>query len=343
MGYDDFRRDRKPESKGEFPRFVQGGKENRRDPRGNREGRRDERENRRDEPKRFGRTPHSEAPAPRPQENRDEETVRSGPHAVTAILEERPAQINRIIFLLNSGNPRLHELQRKAEGLRIPCQQLPEEKLRRYARHHQGVIALCHARPLDEWETVKERLIGLETGLAVVLAGIEDPHNLGACARSSLALGAAALLLPARGGCGLTETALRASAGALERMTVCRPPVLDRAIDELRQAGWRVVRLWEGATAKVHEIPSAPKTVVIVGGEEEGVPPYLRKVSDLAVKLPMNAAANSYNASVALSLALYELARQQGFPADLENDSESGTVEATDSDVEKLERELLDF
>jgi len=267
--------------------------------------------------------------------SRNQEAVHTGPHAVLALLEERPAQVNRLLFLRNSGNPRLYELQKKAESLRIPCQQLPAEKLNRYSRHHQGVIALCHLRPLDEWPAVKEKIAALQSGIVVVLAGIEDPHNLGACARSALALGAAAILLPARGGCGLTESAMRASAGALERVTICRPPILDAAILELKEIGWRVIRLWEGASEQLHKLEPAPKTLLIVGGEEEGVPPYLRKVSDLAVRLPMNSAANSYNASVALSLALYELARQQGFPAD-------GAVQS-EVTTEELERELLDF
>ncbi len=293
-----------------------------------------------DRPPRGGRPfraerPRAEAGSDSPEAARDAENLRTGPHAVQALLEERPAQVNRLLFLHNSGNPRLYQLQAKAEELRIPCQQLPEEKLRRYARHHQGVVALCHARELDAWDDVRRKLVDAKSGLAVVLAGLEDPHNLGACARSALALGALAMLLPARGGCGLTETAVRASAGALERISVCRPPVLDKAILELKESGWRVVRLWEGAERKLHELPPADKTLLVVGGEEEGVPSYLRKVSDVAAKLPMAAEANSYNASVALSLALYELARGQGFPAD------STPEQAAESELRDLARDLV--
>lgn len=285
---------------------------------------------------RDGRGPRPR-PAPRDREEvADQEGVRTGPHAVLALLEERPRQVNRLLFLHNSGNPKLYQLQAKAESLKIPCQQLPEEKLRKYARHHQGVIALCHARELDPWTDVREKLCSMERGLAVVIAGLEDPHNLGACARSALALGAAAMLLPARGGCGLTETAVRASAGALERVSVCRPPVLDQAVLELKQNGWRVVRLWEGAKEALHELKPAPKTLLVIGGEEEGVPSYLRKVSDVAARLPMAPQANSYNASVALSLALYELARQQGFPAD------STPGEVSESELRGLAQDLVD-
>jgi 23S rRNA (guanosine2251-2'-O)-methyltransferase len=228
-----------------------------------------------------------------------------GPNAVEALLEKRPAQIIRLVVQLGTSTRKVHELANAAKKLKIHVQQLPSAKLDKYNPNHQGVIAFTHSRPLDDWNDLFKEVMDLDFALIVVSAGLEDPRNLGACIRSAHALGVHSVLLPRKGGCGLTETCSKAAAGSLEKVKVCKPPVLDKAIMDLKSAGFHIAGLDNPGTA-IGEAEFEPKQVLIIGGEDKGIPPYLRKHCDAICDIPMVEGAHSYNASVALSIGMYE-------------------------------------
>ena len=138
---------------------------------------------------------------------------------------------------------------------------------------------------------------------------IEDPRNLGACIRSSLALGVDILLLPAKGMCGITPSVARTSAGALEKLRICRPDNLEGAIGELKMAGYQILGLDADTETNLAGFEFADHVVLAVGGEDVGLPPFIKKQCDAILRIPMKPEAHSYNASVALSLGLYEYAR----------------------------------
>ena len=156
------------------------------------------------------RPPQRIKPKPRPGAESDDDLSQNtvaGIHAVEALLKTKPQSIHRIIFQLNSDNPRLYSLQKEAKQQNIHVQQLQEKMLANMYRNHQGVIAICHERELDDWDSVRDTLINVpdtKNITIVVAANIEDPRNLGAIMRSSLALNAQALLLPGKGTCALT-------------------------------------------------------------------------------------------------------------------------------------------
>jgi 23S rRNA (guanosine2251-2'-O)-methyltransferase len=145
--------------------------------------------------------------------------------------------------------------------------------------------------------------------IIAVGTNIEDPRNLGACIRSSLALGVDLLLIPAKGMCGITPTVARTSAGALEKLHICRPNNLEGVIAQLKEAGYQIVGLDAATDINLAGFDFEKQIVIAVGGEDQGLPPFIRKQCDAIVRIPMMPDAHSYNASVALSLGLYEISR----------------------------------
>jgi len=276
----------------------------------------------------FSRTEYSrnERPRSRPEEpqqpvdddyNEPQKAV-GGIDAVQELLAKRPGLVHRVLFRKDSGDKRLYELQKKVKHLHIHHQQLEVAQLDELARPNQGVVALCHEREVATWESVRTDLfaaLASQTPKTVaVIVNIEDPRNLGACLRSSLALGVDTVLLPSKGMCGLTPLAARASAGAISQLTLCRPDNLEGALSELVAAGYDLMGLDADTPFSLHDTPMKPHVVIAVGGEDRDLPPFIRKQCTKVLRIPMALAAHSYNASVALSIALYERARGAGFP-----------------------------
>ncbi|WP_458451404.1 TrmH family RNA methyltransferase [Fibrobacter sp.] len=232
---------------------------------------------------------------------------------VTDVLIKEPLKVHRVLFMHQSGNPKLYELQKLAKKAHVHVQQVDGKILDSYARPNQGVVALMNEKELLGWLDVREELFAAkekgEKKLIAVATNIEDPRNLGACIRSCLALGVDLFLIPAKGMCGITPSVARTSAGALEKMRVCRPDNLEAAIGELKMAGYQVVGLDADTETNLADYKFADQVVIAVGGEDVGLPPFVKKQCDAILRIPMMPEAHSYNASVALSLGLYEFAR----------------------------------
>lgn len=232
---------------------------------------------------------------------------------VEELLTKNPLQVHRVLFMHQSGNPKLYELQKLAKRAHVHVQQVDSKILDSYARPNHGVVALMNEKQLLNWMDVREEFFkARDTGekkLVAVATNIEDPRNLGACIRSSLALGVSILLLPAKGMCGITPSVARTSAGALEKLRICRPDNLEAAIGELKMAGYQVLGLDADTETNLADFQFADHVVLAVGGEDVGLPPFIKKQCEAILRIPMMPEAHSYNASVALSLGLYEYAR----------------------------------
>jgi 23S rRNA (guanosine2251-2'-O)-methyltransferase len=234
---------------------------------------------------------------------------------VESLLTNEPLKVHRVLFMHQSGNPRLYGLQKLAKRAHVHVQQVDSKILDSYARPNQGVVALMNEKELLAWEDVREEFFNArDTGekkLIAVATNIEDPRNLGACIRSCLALGVDILLMPAKGMCGITPSVERTSAGALKKMRLCRPDNLEGAIGELKLAGYQILGLDADTETSLAGFKFADHVVLAVGGEDVGLPPFVRKQCDAVLRIPMKPEAHSYNASVALSLGLYEYARER--------------------------------
>jgi 23S rRNA (guanosine2251-2'-O)-methyltransferase len=154
---------------------------------------------------------------------------------------------------------------------------------------------------------------GTAVPLIVALDGIQDPRNLGAILRSAAAFGANGVVIPERRAAAVTVTAWKASAGAVSRMPVARVTNLPRAVHDLKAEGCFAVGLDAHGDVPLGECPLlAEPLVVVVGSEGKGMSRLAREECDQVLSIPMSASTESLNASVAASLALYEVARVRG-------------------------------
>ncbi len=170
---------------------------------------------------------------------------------------------------------------------------------------HQGVVATAEKTPyMDLLELAK--VVSKPRTVVLCLDGIQDPHNLGALARSAAAFGAAGLILPERRSVGITPAAVKASAGALTRLPVCKVKNLSRALDVLKEAGfWVSGAVLEGGQSP-WEFDPGDRVALVLGSEGSGVRRGLLERLDFRVQIPMHNGMESLNVSVAGATILYE-------------------------------------
>ena len=176
---------------------------------------------------------------------------------------------------------------------------------------HQGIALQTAAAETLDLPTLIEgcSTIG-EPPLLMAVDGLTDPQNLGAIVRSAEALGAHGLVLPQRRSAGLTGSVAKVAAGALEHLPVARVVNLNRALDTLKQEGYRIVGLAGEGTVSLEEADLEGPLVIVTGSEGDGLSMLTRRNCDQLVRIPLRGATPSLNASVATALLLYEVARR---------------------------------
>jgi len=180
---------------------------------------------------------------------------------------------------------------------------------------HQGVVAVvAMPRPLDE-RGLRAYAFASDAPV-VVLDGIMDPHNVGACARSAEAAGCAMLVVRERRAAPLSAAAVRSSAGALLHLPVARVANLTRALELLKDRGFTVVGLDHRGSETVDAPPPAPPVALVVGAEDEGMSRLVRETCDLLVSIPLRGRAASLNASAALAVGLFGYLLRGTMPGD---------------------------
>ncbi|WP_094559539.1 23S rRNA (guanosine(2251)-2'-O)-methyltransferase RlmB [Synechococcus sp. 8F6] len=176
---------------------------------------------------------------------------------------------------------------------------------------HQGIALQTAAAETLDLPTLLEGCAGIgEPPLLMAVDGLTDPQNLGAIVRSAEALGAHGLVLPQRRSAGLTGSVAKVAAGALEHLPVARVVNLNRALDTLKQEGYRVVGLAAEGTVSLEEADLEGPLVIVTGSEGDGLSMLTRRNCDQLVRIPLRGATPSLNASVATALLLYEVARR---------------------------------
>ena len=221
--------------------------------------------------------------------------------------------IDKILFQRNVSGESIGEIRKLAEKRGIPIQQVPLEKLHSFTRaNHQGVIALAALFTYMDLQAVIDQVVSAEqTPLLVLLDGITDVRNIGAIARSALCCGAQAIIIPDKGIAALNEEALKSSAGALEKIHICRVSSLLKAVDSLHLNGIRVFASSMRSEKKVYELPLALPCCIMMGSEDKGLQPYLIKAADELFTIPMAGDFDSFNVSVATGIILYEAMRKR--------------------------------
>ncbi|MEO0008380.1 MAG: hypothetical protein RJA20_2576 [Bacteroidota bacterium] len=197
----------------------------------------------------------------------------------------------------------------------IPMQVVPKEKLNRMVRgQHQGVVAYLS---LITWQSLEDVIpFVLESGevpLIVLLDNITDVRNFGAICRTAYCAGAHAVVVPQSGSAPANEEAMKASAGALAHVRLCRVRSMFSAVELLQEAGIQVVGTGLSDRAiPVFKADLTVPTAILMGAEGEGLPHKLQKMSDVLVKVPQANQFDSYNVGVATGMILYETLRQRG-------------------------------
>jgi 23S rRNA (guanosine2251-2'-O)-methyltransferase len=218
------------------------------------------------------------------------------------------------IFLLNNLHPaKLADLKKAATILKIPFQFVPKEKLNKLIRqNHQGVVAFVS--PIT-YARVEDLVPGLyeagKTPFLLILDKITDVRNLGSIARTAECAGVDAIILPSRGSALINADAIKTSAGALNKLDVCRAPNLKDTIQFLKNSGIAVVAATEKADKNVYQTDFKKPVAVIMGSEEKGVSEAYLELCDDVVKIPMLGETQSLNVSVATGIVLFEAVKQR--------------------------------
>ncbi len=176
---------------------------------------------------------------------------------------------------------------------------------------HQGVAARVSRFRCTDFSRVMETAGHSERTPLLALDNIADPHNLGAVLRTALCTGAGAVLIPKDRSAPPTPAVSKISAGAMEHTRLVQVTNLARSLEALKSRGFWIVGLDQDAELKMYGVDLDMPLVLVVGGEEKGIRPLVRKACDMLVSIPQTGPLNSLNASVAAAIALYEICRQR--------------------------------
>lgn len=239
-----------------------------------------------------------------------------GYHPVREALRASRREITRVLLLppKGEGRERREEIGSLARSAGVDVEAAPREAIDRFARtaEHQGIAAAVGPYPYEEEGDLLRRIGSLgEPALLLALDGIQDPHNLGSIIRSASVAGAHAVLIPKDRSAEVTPAVARASAGAVEHTRIVRVTNLVRALEGLREAGlWIAGATPEGDTP-LHRLDGRDPLAIVVGGEDVGLRPLVRRTCDRRVAIPMRGPIASLNASVAAAVILFEVVRQR--------------------------------
>ena len=236
-----------------------------------------------------------------------------GIHSVRTLVETRPESIREAVVLRSSRSPVQAALRRALDDLGVPVEEVDRERLDRMSGggRHQGV--LVRTAGIGEMGIAEFEELVIARGrsfLCLVLDGVQDPRNLGACLRNSDAAGVDAVVVPRRRAASLTAAALKAASGAAATVPLVRVNNLAGTLRWLRGAGVWIVGADGGASRTIHQAGFRLPLALVVGGEGRGLRRLTRELCDETLSIPMLGVVESLNVSVAAGVLLFEVQRQ---------------------------------
>ena len=240
--------------------------------------------------------------------------VAYGIHAVRVLLARNPERIRRLLVTSGRDAARLVELKSLAQRAGVQVGATDDASLDRLADggRHQGVVAEITPRGGDPETQLEEALEAAQgVPLLLVLDGVQDPHNLGACLRSADAAGVTAVIVPRDRAAGLTAVARKVAAGAAETVPFVPVVNLARALRDLKERGVWLVGTDDAADRTLFEADLTGPLALVMGSEGEGLRRLTRECCDQLVSIPMAGAVESLNVSVATGVVLFEAVRQR--------------------------------
>jgi 23S rRNA (guanosine2251-2'-O)-methyltransferase len=239
------------------------------------------------------------------------ETYIGGFHAVIAAIEEGERKPREVLLADTRHDQRARRLLELAAKAKVTVRQVGRDTLDLYAPglRHQGVLASVEAA-----DVAGEEILDVPASadrMLLVLDGVQDPHNLGACLRTAEAVGVSAVIIPRDRAVGLTPAVRKAAAGSAERVPVVAVTNLARTLAKLKELGYWITGLAGEAEESIYDVDLTGPLVLVMGGEAEGLRRLTADTCDRLARIPMVGRIESLNVSVAAAVCLYEAFRQR--------------------------------
>ncbi len=238
----------------------------------------------------------------------------AGINAVEAAIANDADNVREVLLEAGARNPRIGEIETNARRVGIEVRRVTQQALEGIAGglRHQGAVArYAAARTWDESELAGLVEAAAGRALILILDGVQDPHNLGACLRSAAAARVTAVVIPKDKAVQVNATVRKTSAGAADSIPVIRATNLARCMRDLQQLGVWIYGLAGEATESLYKIDLRGNVALALGGEADGMRRLTREHCDQLVKIPMPGDTESLNVSVATGVSLFEAVRQR--------------------------------
>ncbi len=227
---------------------------------------------------------------------------------------ESGRQIEKVMVKKGAEGLLLSELLEICRAQKIHVQQVPVEKLNRTVRgNHQGVVALISPIAYADVEDMLDEIPESQSPLVVIFDGVTDVRNFGGIARSAECAGAHGLIVPLKNAAPVNADAMKASAGALNNIPVCRVGSIRNTIKMLKAGGFNIIAASEKAEKTLYGADMTQATAIVMGSEDEGISKEVLKLCDHTVAIPQSGTIQSLNVSAAAAVMLFEAVRQRQF------------------------------
>ncbi|BES72614.1 23S rRNA (guanosine(2251)-2'-O)-methyltransferase RlmB [Marinobacter nanhaiticus D15-8W] len=235
-----------------------------------------------------------------------------GWHAVDAVLQREPGRLQQVWIQTGREDKRVRSITENLDRLGVKWQVVHRKELdARVAGVHQGIVA--QVAPSREWQEndLLEAIAGWDAPFLLILDGVTDPHNLGACLRSADAAGVQAVIVPKDKSASLNPTVRKVACGAAESVPLVRVTNLARFMRALQDAGVWVIGTAGEADATLYQADFRGPVALVMGAEGKGMRRLTREHCDALINIPMRGQVDSLNVSVATGVCLYEALRQR--------------------------------
>jgi 23S rRNA (guanosine2251-2'-O)-methyltransferase len=236
-----------------------------------------------------------------------------GIHAVHSLLTRHPSRVIQLYILEERNDQKFRDILALAKSTGIKVQTVSRQHLDKLTENevHQGIAAECHKPVAANENDLKQIVSGCAKPFLLILDGIQDPHNLGACLRSADAAGVDAVIVPKDKSVGITPTVSKVASGAAESVPFIAVTNLARTLRDLKEAGVWLFGAAGEAEQSIYQADFTGPLGLVLGAEGQGMRRLTKEHCDVLLNIPMHGSVSSLNVSVATGIFLFEAVRQR--------------------------------
>ncbi len=237
-----------------------------------------------------------------------------GLHSVESLLKNHPERVQLLYLLEDRQDKKIQTILELAKLQKVKTEFKKREELDRLTdnENHQGVAAVCHPMKNFNENDLDTFIQNSEKPFFLILDGVQDPHNLGACLRTADAAGVTAVIAPRDKSVGMTPTVVKVASGAAETVPFIQVTNLARTMKFLQENGVWIYGAAGEAEQNLFDVKFSGAVAIALGAEGTGLRRLTREHCDVLVKIPMQGSVSSLNVSVATGICLFEVVRQRG-------------------------------